>query len=165
MGDIGDVWNAVKDTATLFASGQRHDMGTRAFGCPSGVQPNQLDWANSKQHTLQLSREWTNRAKEWFGASTGTKIRVGVTWTFGGTSSDHPGLYLYDAYMWAIMDYSAAGTNYTITGTFGDAVPFGNSAQLPGTIEWSYTQFGFHMEGGRYDFQLRGNGYGNMNAV
>jgi len=165
MGEIGDVWNAVKDSATLFASGQRHDMGNRAFACPAGVQPNQLDWGTSKQHTLELSREWTNRAKEWWGASTGTKMRVGATWTFGGTSPQHPGLYLYDAYLWGIMDYSAAGTNYTITGVFGDAVPYGNSAQLTGTIEWSYTQFGFHMEGGRYDITLRGNGYGLMHAV
>ena len=36
MGDIGDVWNAVKDVATLFSSGQSQAMGARAFACPAG---------------------------------------------------------------------------------------------------------------------------------
>ena len=109
MGDIGDVWNAVKDVATLFGSGQSQAMGARAFACPNGVQPGQLDWSNAQEGSLSYSVNLTNRAREWFGASSGTSLRLGVIWQYGGTSADHPGLYLHDAYLWAVLDYSAGG--------------------------------------------------------
>jgi len=165
MGDIGDVWNAVKDTATLFANGQTQHMPARAFACPAGVQPNQLDWSNSAQQTLRLGRSWSNRARDWFGLSTGTQIRFGCTWTYGGSSSSHPGLYLYDAYLWAVVDHASAGVDMTITGGFGDAVPYGNSAQLTAWIQIQKKQFWMEAGSWQLDITIRGNGYGVMRYV
>jgi hypothetical protein len=165
MGDIGDVWNAVKDVVTLFGNGQSQAMGTRAFACPQGVQPGQLDWSNAQQGTISYTFNTSNRAKDWFGASTGCSLRVGVTWQYGGTSAQHPGLYLHDAYLWAVLDYSSAGTNFTVTGNFGDAVPVGNSAELSGQINMEMTFLGMHWRQIQYDIRVRGNGYGTMRPI
>jgi hypothetical protein len=141
MGDIGDVWNEVKDTFTLFESGQSVQMGGRAFACPSGAHPGDLDWAKAGEQTVGDELEWTNWVKEHLGLSSGSKVRFGVTWNYGGTSPQHPGLYLHDAYLWGLVDYSTAGTDFTITGGFGDAVPVGNSAELSGWIRIDKKQF------------------------
>lgn len=165
MGDIGDVWNAVKDVATLFGNGQSQAMGTRAFACPQGVQPGQLDWTNGQEGTLTLGVNMTNNARELFGMSSGCSLRLGVIWQFGGTSSQHPGYYLHDAYLWAVLDYSSAGTNFTVTGSFGDAVPVGNSAELSGQINMEMTFMGMHWEQRQYDIRVRGNGAGRMRQI
>ena len=165
MGDIGEVWNAVKDSVTLFASGQSQHMGNRAFACPSGVQPSQLDWSHAGEHTVGDQLEWSNLARDWFGLSTGSRIRFGATWNFGGTSAQHPGLYLHDAYLWAVLDFSSAGTDFTVTGGFGDAVPYGNSAELSGWLRIDKKQFWQHAGSWQYDVRLRGNGYGHIREV
>ncbi|HEY7628166.1 MAG TPA: hypothetical protein VH761_13915 [Ilumatobacteraceae bacterium] len=165
MGDIGEVWNAVKDVVTLFSSGQSQAMGQRAFACPQGVQPGGLDWSNAQEGSLQYSVNFTNKAREWFGMSSGCSLRLGVIWQYGGTSSAHPGLYLHDAYLWAVLDYSSAGTNFTVTGNFGDAVPMGNSAELSGQIQMTMTYCGMHWEQRQFDIRVRGNGYGTMRQL
>jgi len=165
MGDIGDVWNIVKNTVTLFESGQSTQMGSRAFACPAGVQPSALDWTNAGEQTVGDELDWTNLAKEWFGLSTGSRIRLGVTWNYGGTSPQHPGLYLHDAYLWAVLDYSSAGTDFTVTGGFGDAVPVGNSAELSGWIRIDKKQFWMHAGSWQYDIRIRGNASGYIRPV
>lgn len=165
MGEIGELWNVAKDTAQLFANGQSQSMGARAFACPAGVQPAQLDWAQGDQRTIQYTRNWTNSAREWFGMSTGTSLRVGCTWTYGGTSPEHPGLYLHDAYLWAVLDYSSAGTDFDVTGGFGDAVPRGNTAELSGWIRVEMSYVAMHWEEHRFDIRVRGNGYGVITKV
>ena len=166
MGDIGEVWNAVKDTATLFSNRQSVSMGQRAFGCPRNVQPGDLDWANSRtREDLTSTMTWTNRAREWFGMSTGTQLRVGCVWTYGGSSSEHPGAYLHDAYLWALLDWSTLGDDFTITGGFGDAVPYGNTVELSGWIDIVDKQFTISQGNYRFDIRLRGNGYGSIRRV
>ncbi|HEX9258739.1 MAG TPA: hypothetical protein VF855_04320 [Acidimicrobiales bacterium] len=164
MGDIGEVWNAVKDTVTLFGSGHSQAMGQRAFACPQGMQPGQLDWSNQVERQVEWALDWTNYARS-IGLSTGSRLRVGAVWQAGGTAQGRAGLYLHDAYLYAILEYSAAGTNYTVTGAFGDAVPIGNSAELSGQIIMSYTQFGMHMEERQFDLRLRGNGSGYIRPL
>jgi len=165
MGDIGEVWNIVTDTATLFQNGHSQSMGERAFACPKGVSPGDLDWSNGGEHTLAYAKTWTNRAKEWFDLSSGTKLRIGCTWNYGGTSPQHPGLYLHDAYLWAVLDYSSAGTSYEVKGGFGDAVPYGNSAELSAWINIDMKFLGMHWEEHRFDIRIRGNGYGILRPV
>lgn len=165
MGDIGEVWNIVTDTATLFQNGQSKDMGQRAFACPKGVNPGDLDWSHGGQETLSYAKTWTNRAREWFGLSSGTQLRIGCTWSYGGSSEEHPGLYLHDAYLWAVLDYSSAGTNYEVKGGFGDAAPYGNSAELSAWITITMKFMGMHWEDHRFDIRIRGNGYGVLRPV
>jgi len=165
MGDIGEVWNIVTDTATLFQNGHSQSMGERAFACPKGVSPGDLDWSNGGEHTLAYAKTWTNRAKEWFDLSSGTKLRIGCTWNYGGTSAQNPGLYLHDAYLWAVLDYSSAGTSYEVKGGFGDAVPYGNSAELSAWINIDMKFLGMHWEEHRFDIRIRGNGYGILRPV
>src|SRR6266540_2998155 len=154
MGDVGEVWNAVKDVVTIFQNGQSQAMGQRAFACPNAVQPSALDWSGGTEHTIEKTKKWTNTVREWFGMSTGTSLRLGCIWTFGGTSPQHPGLYLHDAYLYAVLDYSSAGTNFKITGNFGDAVPYGNTAELSGTINVEMTYVGMHWEQLQYDVRI-----------
>jgi hypothetical protein len=165
MGDIGEVWNVVTDTVTLFQNGHSQNMGNRAFACPKGVNPGDLDWSNGGEHTVGVTKNRTNRAKDWFDLSSGSRLRLGCTWNYGGTSSEHPGLYLHDAYLWAVVDYVMLGENYTVTGGFGDAVPHGNSAELSGWINVDLTQFRIDMAQWRFDIRIRGNGYGVIRAV
>jgi hypothetical protein len=167
MGDLGEVWNSVKDAATLFVNGQSVTMGQRAFACPKGVQPADLDWANGQQPDppMQVSMVWSNWAKDNLGMSSGTSVRAGCIWTFGGTSHEHPGLYLHDAYLWGLVDYSSAGTDYTITGGFGDAVPAGNTAELSGWIKIDMKYCKMHWESMQFDIRIRGNGYGTVTQV
>jgi hypothetical protein len=165
MGDIGEVWNIAKDTASLFASGHSQAMGSRACACPRDVQPSQLDWTNGQEHTIQQTMNWSNYAKEYFNLSTGTSLRIGATWTFGGTSQQHSGLYLHDAYLWAVLDHSSLGSDVTVTGGFGDAVPMGNSAELSGWIRVNVSCFHIHVSEHQFDIRLRGNGYGVMKIV
>lgn len=165
MGEISDVWAVVGDTATLFQNGHSEELGTRAFACPKDVQPSTLDWSRGGQETLSVTRSWSNKAKRWFGLSSGTQLRIGCTWSYGGSSSDHPGLYLHDAYLWAVLDYSSAGTDFEVKGGFGDAVPHGNSAELSGWITVNMEFLGMHWEEQRYDLRIRGDGYGVMSAV
>ena len=73
--------------------------------------------------------------------------------------------YLHDAYLWAVLDYSSAGTNFTVTGNFGDAVPMGNSAELSGQIQTTMTYCGMHWEQRQFDIRVRGNGYGVMRQL
>jgi len=162
---IGEVWNIVTDTATLFQNGHSQSMGERAFACPKGVSPGDLDWSNGGEHTLAYAKTWTNRAKEWFDLSSGTKLRIGCTWNYGGTSAQNPGLYLHDAYLWAVLDYSSAGTSYEVKGGFGDAVPYGNSAELSAWINIDMKFLGMHWEEHRFDIRIRGNGYGILRPV
>ena len=162
MGDIGDVWNIAKDTATLFVNGQSVSMGSRAFAVPSGMQPGQLEWSNAVDRTLQVTMNWTNRAKEWFGASSGTNLRIGVTWQAGGSAPGKAGAFLHDAYLFAIVDYVMLGQQLTVTGQFGDAVPTGNTAELSGLIDVSVKQFGIQQEQSQFDIRVRGNGAGTM---
>lgn len=165
MGEIGDVWTVLGDTVTLFENGQTKDLGARAFACPKGVTPPELDWSRGGQETLSYAKTWSNRAREWLDLSSGTQLRVGCTWSYGGSSPDHPGLYLHDAYLWAVLDFSSAGTDFEVTGGFGDAVPHGNSAELSGWIVITMAYLGMHWEEHRFDLRIRGNGYGVLTAV
>jgi hypothetical protein len=165
MGDIGDVWNIAKDTATLFANGQSQAMGSRACAVPSGMQPADLDWANQAERTLTLGLNWSNLAREWFGASSGTAIRIGVTWQAGGSASGRAGSYLHDAYLWAVADAVSLGVRLDVTGQFGDAVTVGNTAELSGAIRLDVHQYGLQMEQHQYDIRIRGNGSGTMREI
>ena len=166
MGDVGEVWNAVKDTATLFSNKQSINMGQRAFGCPNGMQPSQLEWGNSAtQDKLNKTLTWTNRAREWFGLSTGTQLRFGCIWTYGGTSRDHPGSYLHDAYLWAVLDWSTLGDDFTVTGGFGDAVPHGSTVEVSAWIDIVDRQFTVQQGQYRYDIRILGDGSGTRRRV
>lgn len=165
MGDIGDVWNAAKDTATLFATSGSQAMPDRAFACPAGLQPGQLQWGDSQEETLEYAITTTNRAKEWFDLSTGSRMRIGCTWDFNGRHDEEEGTYLHDAYLWAVLDYSSAGTTWEVTGEFGDAVPHGETANLSGRIEVKMSFAGMHWFEKEFDIDIRGNGWGRLRPV
>jgi hypothetical protein len=168
MGEIGDVWNAIKDTASLVQNNTTQNMGARAFACPRGLQPDALNWDQqivASADRLRASMEWTNRAKEWWGASSGTQISYGVIWTFGGTHSEHAGLYLKDAYLWAVVSRASAGVEFNITGGFEDAGVSGNSAELSGWLRIAKKQFWMEAGTWQYDIRIRGNGSGEMTPL
>jgi len=166
MGDIGDVWNMVKDTATLFANGQSVQMGARAFACPKGLGPSDLDWSSGSHMELEGDElEWTNWAKEYLGLSTGTKLRFGAVWDYGGRSKQHPGAYLANAYLYAIRDYASAGVDFTITGGFMDPLPKGSVVELPCWVRIEKKQFWMEAGTWQYEGAIRGNGSGYFRAV
>lgn len=165
MGDVADVWNAVKDTAVLFTSSGSQSMPDRAFALPAGTNPGQLDWGGAIDRTLEYSIALTNRAQEWFDLSSGSRMRIGATWDCNGRSDEHEGTYLHDAYLWAVLDYTSAGTSWDVRGQFGDAVPAGDTASLSGRIEVKMSFMGQHWFEKEFDIDLRGNGAGSLRLV
>ena len=166
MGDLGDLWNAMKDTVTVFENHNSVNIGSYAFALPAGQQPADLDWTHGSEQQLEADTlEFTNRAKEWFGLSTGTKIRFGAIWTPGGTSRQHPGLFLANAYLYCVPEYQSAGVDFTVTGSFGEPLPRNNSAELPCKIRIEKKQF--YMSTGTWEYTgaIRGDGSGYFRQV
>jgi hypothetical protein len=161
MGDLGELWNSVKDTASIFENNQSVHVGSYAFACPKGLQPNDLDWSHGSEMQLQADElEWTNWAKETLGLSSGSKLRIGAIWTYGGSTPQYPGLYLANAHLYAVLEYSSAGTDFTVTGEFGEPMPRNNSAELPCKIRVDKKQFYMHVGTWEYTGKIRGDGSG-----
>ena len=87
MGDqavtFSDVWNAAKDVASIMQNGESQHFPNPAFAVPAGHNPGELDWADEAENTLVYSLTWGSLAADW-GLSSGTSLRVGVSWRFGG---------------------------------------------------------------------------------
>lgn len=166
MGDDGGAalitaaWNIVKDVAPLMQNSQTVDMGGRAFALPAGKQPQDLNWEGQADQTLQYTLNWGSTAQEW-GLSSGTSLRVGATWSYGG-QLDGSGRFLHDAYLWAILDHSGLGQDFDVTGQFFDAVLEGRTGVLSGLITVNQTYVGMHWETIKFDVKIRGDGGGSI---
>src|SRR5690348_2930944 len=107
MGDaitFTDVWNAAKDVASIMQNGESVHMPNPAFAVPSGHQPGELDWADEAEQTVGYALTYSSFAAD-HGASTGTSLRIGCTWRYGGRLQG-AGRFLHEARLWAILDYS-----------------------------------------------------------
>ena len=122
--DFKDVWNAVKDVATLINSSTTYGMGDRAFVVPKGLTPYDLDWSRGAEQDFRVSRRWGNRASDEYldlGLFTilidasPTLVRSGVHFTYGGRH-EGKGLYIHDAYVWAVADSTAFAATVDATG-------------------------------------------------
>lgn len=165
MSGGGGVWTISPGTVTLLEDGTSLDLGVRAFVCPSGTHPAELDWSRGGQQTMSRSLTWSNPARELFGLSSGTQLRIGCTWSYGGRSAWHPGFYLDDAYLWSVLDYSSAGTRFEVTGGFSDASCHGNSAELSGWIAARLTYTLRDWGQWRYEIRIRGDGSGCLSRI
>lgn len=161
MGDpitFSDVWNAAKDVASIMQNGESVHMPGAAFAVPSGHQPGELDWADEAEQTVLHTLTYTSWAAD-NGVSSGTSLRVGCTWRYGGRMQG-AGRFLHEARMWAILDYSGLGQNFDVTGSFGDAYLRGQTGVLGGTIEVQMQYVHLHWASIRFQVEITGTGGG-----
>lgn len=163
MGDtitFTDVWNAAKDVVTIMQNGESAHMPGRAFAVPSPHQPGELDWADEHEKDLSYTLTWSSKAAEW-GLSSGTSLRVGASWKYGGTLQGS-GRFLHEARLWAILDYSGLGQNFDVTGSFGDAYLRGQTGVLGGNIRVEMKYVRLHWTTIEFDVELDGVGGGYL---
>jgi hypothetical protein len=155
-----DVWNAAKDVASIMVNGQTQHMPNRAFAVPSGQQPGALDWANEAEQTLQYGLTWGSTATDW-GLSTGTSLRLGVTWKYGGHYQGQ-GLFLHDAQIWAVLDHSGLGQNFDVSASFGDAYLRGQTGVVSGSIRVEQKYIRLHWSDIEFSVEISGDGAGHI---
>lgn len=153
-----DVWNAAKDVASIMQNGSSKQFPNPAFAVPSGHTAGELDWADEAEMTKSYTLTWTSWAAE-AGLSSGTSLRVGVTWRYGGRLQGQ-GRFLHEARLWAVLDYSGLGQNFDIHGSFGDAYLRGNTGVLVGTISVTQTYARLHWSDIAFDVEITGAGGG-----
>lgn len=159
--DFKDVWNAVTDVAELMDSNTSISMGERAFVAPKGLQPWDLDWSSQFDRHMWLPKRWTSVCSEYLWCDE-TKIRVGVVWWAGGNYQGR-GLFIHDAYMYAVADTTGTAVGVDVKGQFSDTpVMVGGVAQLTGTITLSKEQFSLSDGNFRWDFWIQGDGAGQL---
>jgi hypothetical protein len=171
MGDpvsFPDVWNAVKDVASLCKNNVHVGMGNRAFVAPHGKEPMDLNWDNQIDRSLQLVfRNDTYASQYTDGLFSPLIYRVGLEWKCGGTVDGH-GLFLHEAALFCVVDSTALGSCVDATGSFSDK-PYmmKGVAQLEGTIEVSITELGgaLHVESLRFKVLAAGDGSGYLRRV
>jgi hypothetical protein len=158
-----ELWNAAKDVAILFQNGQSVDMGQRAFAVPSGKQPNDIQWQSDDEYTIQYALNYGSIAADW-GVSTGTSVRVGVTWNYGyGTADDRGGNLIHNAYLWGLVDYSGLGQDFEISGHFSDQpIMVNGEAKLAGEIRVDMSYVSLHWETHFFDVRITGLGNGSV---
>jgi hypothetical protein len=163
MGDevpFKDVWNAAKDVASIMQNGESQHFPTPAFAVPASHNPGELDWTDEAENTLAYSLTWGSWASE-RGYSSGTLLRVGVNWRYGGRLQGH-GRFLHEARMWAVLDYSGLGQNFDVEGSFGDPYLRGNTGVLVGAIKIKQTFGHMHWADIHFDVEITGGGGGYL---
>lgn len=166
MGDqaitFTEVWNAAKDVATIMVNGESQSMPPRAFAVPAGHQPGELDWAEEVSDGKLYTALWGSKATEW-GVSSGTQLRLGVDWKWGGRLNG-AGRFLHEARLWAILDHSGLGQNFNITGSFGDAYLRGQTGVLSAVIRVEMKFMKLHWTDMEFDVEVTGAGGGFIRA-
>jgi hypothetical protein len=164
MGDqvatFTDVWNAVKDVASIMQNGESQHFPKPAFAVPSGHSPGDLDWADEAELTNTYTLTWGSIAAS-LGLSSGTSLRIGATWRYGGRLQGQ-GRFLHEARLWAVLDYSGIGQNFDVQGSFGDAYLRGNTGVLVGEIKVQQTFVHLHMADIAFDVEITGAGGGYL---
>jgi hypothetical protein len=153
-----DVWNAAKDVASIMQNGESQHFPNPAFAVPSGHQPGELDWADEAEITRSYALTWGSPASDW-GLSSGTSLRIGVTWRYGGRLQGQ-GRFLHEGRLWAVLDYSGLGQNFNVQGSFGDPYLRGNTGVLVGTIAVQQMYMRMHMTDIYFDVEITGAGGG-----
>jgi hypothetical protein len=166
MGDtdtVTAVWNIVKDTASIMVNGESVSMPAAAFAVPANHQPNELDWADEAEQTIMYTLAWGSIAADW-GLSTGTSLRLGATWRYGGRLQGQ-GRYLHEARLWAILDHSGLGQNFNVTATFGDPYLRAGVGVLTGHVRVTQKFVGMHWEDIQFNAEITGAGGGYIRRM
>lgn len=162
---FSDVWNAVKDVATLCRNNEHMQMPAGAFVAPAGKQPMDLNWDNQGDRVTsppQLTYRFDTYASEYTSIFSPTVFRVGVQWRFGGTMDGH-GLFLHEAMLFVVVDSTSVGASIDAQGAFsGNPYMVHGVAQLEGTIEVSVRELGgaMHVRDLRFQVLVSGDGAG-----
>jgi len=164
MGDqtvtFTDVWNAAKDVASIMQNGESRRFPNPAFAVPAGRSAGELDWADEAEMTKTYTLTWGSWAAD-YGLSSGTSLRIGVTWRYGGRLEGQ-GRFLHEARLWAVLDYSGLGQNFDIKGSFGDPYLRGNTGVLVGEIGVQQTFARMHWADIDFDVEITGAGGGYL---
>jgi hypothetical protein len=164
MGDqvatFTDVWNAVKDVASIMQNGESKHFPNPAFAVPANHSAGELNWDDEAEQTMSYTLTWGSKAADW-GLSSGTSLRVGATWRYGGRLEGH-GRFLHEARLWAVLDYSGLGQNFDVQGSFGDPYLRGNTGVLVGTIAIQQTFAHLHWADIDFDVEITGAGGGYL---
>jgi hypothetical protein len=163
---FGDVWNAVKDVATLCRNSQHVAMPNYAFVAPAGKQPRDLNWDHQGDRVTQppqLTYRWdTYASAHTDGLFSPTIVRVGVPWRFGRTMDGH-GLFLHEAALFCVVDSTCVGATVDATGSFSGSPYMTNGvAQLEGNITVSIGEVGgaMHVQDLHFNVLAAGDGAG-----
>jgi hypothetical protein len=163
---FADVWNAVKDVATLAKNNEHTAMPARAFVAPAGHQPIDLNWDKECEQPLELPpyRYDTYASAHSDGHFSPTVIRVGVRWKFGGSFQGY-GLFLHDAEMYVVVDSTCVGACVDATGSFSATPVMVNGvAHLEGTIDVQVKELGgaMHVQDLHFNLLVCGDGAGHL---
>lgn len=153
-----DLWNAAKDVASIMQNGESQHFPNPACAIPSGHTPGDLDWADEAEQTLTYTLTWGSIAAD-IGLSSGTSLRIGVTWRYGGRLQGQ-GRFLHEARLWAVLDYSGLGQTFDVQGSFGDPYLRGNTGVLVGTINVQQKYARMHWADIDFDVEITGAGGG-----
>jgi hypothetical protein len=155
-----EVWNAAKDLASIMQNGESRHFPSPAFAVPKGQTAADLDWADEAETTNSYTLTWGSPASE-LGLSSGTSLRIGVTWRYGGRLKGR-GRFLHEARLWAVLDYSGLGQNFDVQGSFGDPYLRGETGVLVGTISVQQTYMRLHWADIDFDVEITGTGGGYL---
>jgi hypothetical protein len=155
-----EVWNAAKDLASIMRNGESQHFPSPAFAVPKGQTAGDLDWADEAEMTKSYTLTWGSWAAE-HGLSSGTSLRVGVTWRYGGRLQGR-GRFLHEARLWAVLDYSGIGQTFDVQGSFGDPYLRGDTGVLVGTISVQQKFAHLHWADIAFDVEITGAGGGYL---
>jgi hypothetical protein len=155
---FSDVWNAGKDVASIMQNGESQQFPNPAFAVPADHRPGELDWADEAENVRSYQLTWGSYLAD-LGLSSGTSLRVGVSWRYGGRLQGQ-GRFLHEARLWAILDYSGLGQNFNVQGAFGDPYLRGNTGVLVGTISVQQLYVRLHMTDIHFNVEITGAGGG-----
>jgi hypothetical protein len=160
---VTEVWNIAKDVASIMQNSESQRFPNPASAVPAGHQPSDLDWADEAEETRSYTLTWGSYAAD-LGLSSGTSLRVGVTWRYGGRLEGQ-GRYLHLAELWAILDHSGLGQRFDVQGSFGDAYLRGNTGVLVGSITVQQTYARMHWADIHFNVEVTGAGGGYVRKV
>jgi hypothetical protein len=139
-------------------NGESQAFPNAACAIPAGHTPADLDWADEAEISRSYTLTWGSVATD-LGLSSGTSLRVGVTWRYGGRLQGQ-GRFLHEARLWAVLDYSGLGQTFDVQGSFGDPYLRGNTGVLVGTIRVQQKYVRLHWADIEFDVEITGTGGG-----
>lgn len=160
--NFADVWTAVTDVARTLSTEASTNLVDNGFVIPRGVSsPNELsDWVGSP-HQIEESLRFPSWASDNVG-TTETRIRFGAIWYFGGRLEGR-GRYIGNADIYAIVGGLGLGHRFNISASFDNPLTVDNNvAQLSGSLTIERYYWRMLEDTYRFQFQIRGNGGGQI---
>ena len=160
LGVSVELVNPATAVATQLEANVSYEMAERASALPDGVTLGDLDATEQDQHQIETTLRWASWASEWDIASPSV-VRVGCVWSFGARYRGD-GRYLWDAYLYCVVDAAGLGQTFSATAAFsGSPVEVRRRvARLEGWVTLEHDYVGERVGTYTLDVAIRGDGAG-----